>query len=189
MVVILREGDEWRRTSASYATVFGGNLLVKSVSRIFAKLNEVIIIHNLPMMHPNHSHTQNRSNLFNNRRCQHSSSFYPFPHPLSLPTPTQKRKKKRKKRGKKKEKKEKTHSSISSIPTLFQNITSNIRTNFRLTSHSTQFIPFRIRNQRIIWCMLMLLLRVIIPSGKSSRDLREQECGKKDKTVDFHAEG
>lgn len=137
------------------------------------------------MMHPNHSHTQNRSNLFKNRRCQHSSSFYPSLHPLSLPfplpPPTKKKgKKKRKKEEKKgKKEKEKTHSSISSIPTLFQNITSNIRTNLRLTSHSTQFVPFRIRNQRIIWCMLMLLLRVILPSGNSSRDLREQECGKK----------
>lgn len=135
------------------------------------------------MMHPNHSHTQNRSNLFNNRRCQHSSSFYPSLHPLSLPSPLPPLKKKEKKR------KEKSHSSISSIPTLFQNITSNIRTNFRLTSHRTQFIPFRIRNQRIIWCMLMLLLRVILPSGNSSRELREQECGKEDETVDFHAEG
>lgn len=134
------------------------------------------------MMHPNHSHTQNRSNLFNNRRCQHSSSFYPSSHPLSLPSPLPPPQKKEKKN-------EKTHSSISSIPTHFQNITSNIRTNFRLTSHRTQFIPFRIRNQRIIWCMVLLLLRVIIPSGNSSRDLREQECGKKDETVDFHAEG
>lgn len=134
------------------------------------------------MMHPNHSHTQNRSNLFNNRRCQHSSSFYPSLYPLSLPSPLPPP-------PKKENKKEKTHSSISSIPTLFQNITTNIRTNFRLTSHSTQFIPFRIRNQRIIWCMLMLLLRVILPRGNSSRDLREQECGKKDETVDFHAEG
>lgn len=139
------------------------------------------------MMHPNHSHTQNRSNLFNNRRCQHSSSFDPSPHPLSLPLLPKKRKEKEKK--KKQKKKRKTHSSISSIPSLFQNITSNIRTNLRLTSHSTQFIPFRIRNQRIIWCMLLLLLRVILPSGNSSRDLREQEGGKKDETVDFHAEG
>lgn len=144
------------------------------------------------MMHPNHSHTQNRSNLFNKRRYQYSSSFYPSSHPLSLPSPLvppKKEGKKEEKRGKKREKKEKTHSSISSIPTLFQNITSNIRTNFRLTSHSTQFIPFQIRNQRIIWCMVLLLLRVILPRGNSSRDLREQECGKKDKTVDFHAEG
>lgn len=136
------------------------------------------------MMHPNHSHTQNRGNLFNNRRCQHSSSFEPSPHPLSLPSPPPTTHP-----NKKEKKKEKTHSSISSIPSLLQNITSNIRTNLRLTSHRTQFIPFRVRNQRIIWCMLMLLLRVIIPRGNSSRDLREQECGKKDETVDFHAEG
>lgn len=139
------------------------------------------------MMHPNHSHTQNRSNLFNNRRCQHSSSFYPSLHPLSLrplslrpPSLHPKKERKRgKKRKKRKKEKEKTHSSISSIPTPFQNITSNIRTNFRLTSHRTQFIPFRIRNQRIIWCMIGML-RVILPRGNSSRDLREQECGKKD---------
>lgn len=141
------------------------------------------------MMHPNHSHTQNRSNLFNKRRYQHSSSFYPSSHPLSLPSPpptTQKKKEKKKR--KKRKKKEKSHSSISSIPTLFQNITSNIRTNLRLTSHSTQLVPFRIRNQRIIWCMIGML-RVILPRGNSSRELREQECGKEDETVDFHAEG
>lgn len=133
------------------------------------------------MMHPNHSHTQNRSNLFNNRRCQHSSSFDPFPPSLPplLPT-THPKKKKRKRKRKKEKKKEKTHSSISSIPSLLQNITSNIRTNLRLTSYGTQFIPFRIRNQRIIWCMLLLLLRVILPSGNSSRELREQEGGKED---------
>lgn len=116
--------------------------------------------------------------------------FLPLPPPPTTHPPALKKKeKKRKKRGKKRKKKEKTHSSISSIPTLFQNITSNIRTNLRLTSHGTQFIPFRIRNQRIIWCMLLLLLRVILPSGNSSRDLREQEGGKEDETVDFHAEG
>lgn len=117
--------------------------------------------------------------------------FLPLPPPSlpPLPSPNHPKEKKRK-REKREKKKEKTHSSISSIPSLLQNITSNIRTNLRLTSHSTQLVPFRIRNQRIIWCMLMLLLlRVILPSGNSSRELREQECGKEDETVDFHAEG